>query len=92
MVNQVDSFSQSGNTVTFSTNILPGGYNVRIQYDGPTCFGWMYSENPIEIEVGSLEYTLTEVGTEGGMFRVKGKVSEGAILKIDGQKGYFSHP
>ena len=38
-----------------------------------------------------LTHTLTEVGTEGGMLKIEGQVGEGAIIRVNGQTGSFSH-
>ena len=87
VVDEVGSFSHSGNQLTFSRNILPGAYYLRVHSDGPSCVGWMQAEDLVEISAGSLTYNLKEVGTEGSMFAVEGAVGEGSFLRVDGQRG-----
>ena len=45
VIEDILSFSHSGNQITFSNDILPGAYYLRVHSDGPSCVGWMQAED-----------------------------------------------
>ena len=45
----------------------------------------------VEIDISNLSFDLTQIGSEGGLFRVDGQLSEAAEIHVNGFKGKVSH-
>ena len=92
IVYNIETFvSTSSTNVVFKYGLNSGAFFVRAFKDVEYCGGWEQLNKIVEIDMSSLSFNLTQIGREGGLFRVDGKLSEAAEIHVNGHVGEVSH-